>query len=367
METIKCKSCGAVQEMSNEQNSCSFCGSAIELQLSKDFYFETVKSEFGNFLMMAETAEEATNYEEATKYYNKILDQDTTYSDAWLGKANCMIYSSKIGDIKMKEALTYWKNAIKFAQNQEPMKLRVAKEINNVIQTFFPNLLNHYNNFSGLDDSYLDLATRFLILEQGIDYACQICPDEAEFFQTGFDLCEEVIKAPGASATSAQYAAAGAMVFNQLAGNKYSAKSSGDDWAKANERKQQIFKFSNSIKEVKLKYLDGLIRLGVKSENEKPKLRSIGNKDVYIDEEYFNKKVVELNRANIVFVIIYIVIAFTILKENGIRGLGLAIFTPLMIVGIYYSIYYFAIFNTRCKKHLGMSFLDAKKLMKEDK
>ena len=105
METIKCKSCGAVQEVSNDASSCNFCGSAIELQQSKDFYKEIVKSEFGNFLMMAETAEEATNYEEASKYYNKILEKDTTYSDAWLGKGNCLIYSSKIGDIKMKEAL----------------------------------------------------------------------------------------------------------------------------------------------------------------------------------------------------------------------------------------------------------------------
>ena len=75
METIKCKSCGAVQEISNDQNSCSFCGSAIELQQSKDYYFEIVKSEFGNFLMMAETAEEATNYEEATRdIVNEQLD-----------------------------------------------------------------------------------------------------------------------------------------------------------------------------------------------------------------------------------------------------------------------------------------------------
>lgn len=362
METIKCKSCGAVQELSNEQTLCGFCGSAIELQQSKDYYFEIVKSEFGNFLMMAETAEEATNYEEATKYYNKILEQDTTYSDAWLGKANCMIYSSKIGDIKMKEALTYWKNAIKFAQNQEPMKLRVGKEINNVIQTFFPNLLNHYNNFSSLDDSYLDLATRFLILEQGIDYACQVCPNEAEFFQTGFDLCELVINAPGASATSAQYAAAGAMVFNQLAGNKYSAKSNGEDWTKANERKQQIFKFSNSIKEVKFKYLDGLVRLGVKSESEKPKLKSIGNKEVYIDEELYSKRVSELKIAHIVSVIVYLILAFGMFKTEGIKG----IFISAFCVGFYYLIYFLASFNPRCKKQLGMSFLDAKKIMKED-
>jgi hypothetical protein len=126
----------------------------------------------------------------------------------------------------MKEALTYWKNAINFAEHQDIMKLRVGKEINNVVNTIFPNLLNHYNKFSGLNDSYVDLAGRFLILEGAIDYVTQICPDEPDFFQTGYYLCELVIKALGASATSAQYAAAGAMVFNQLAGNKYSAKSS---------------------------------------------------------------------------------------------------------------------------------------------
>lgn len=362
METIKCKSCGAVQELSNEQNSCNFCGSTIELQQSKDFYKEIVNSEFGNYLMMAETAEEATNYEEATKYYNKILEKDTSYSDAWLGKGNCLIYSSKIGDIKMKEALTYWKNAIKFAENQEPMKLRVGKEINNVVNTFFPNLLNHYNQFSGLDDSYVDLASRFLILEGAMDYAIQICPNEPEFFQTGFDLCELVIKAPGASATNAQYAAAGAMIFNQLAGNKYSAKSNGNDWAKANERKKQIQDFGNKIKVVENKYLDGLIRLGLKSESEKPKIKLSGNNDIYIDEDIYNKRVSELKKAKIIFVLFYIILAFSLIKDNGIKALFITIF-PIIL---YYLIYYYAIFNTRCKKQLGISFKEAKKIMETE-
>lgn len=354
METIKCKSCGAVQEISNEQNSCSFCGSAIELQQSKDYYFEIVKSEFGNFLMMAETAEEATNYEEATKYYNKILEKDTSYSDAWLGKGNCLIYSSKIGDIKMKEALTYWKNAIKFAQNQEPMKLRVGKEINNVIQTFFPNLLNHYNNFSGLDDSYLDLATRFLILEQGIDYACQVCPNEADFFQTGFDLCELVIKAPGASATSAQYAAAGAMVFNQLAGNKYSAKSSGDDWAKANERKKQIQSFGSKIQVVANKYLDGLVRLGVKSESERP--TEIEAKP--IDEAMLKKLGIEYTLSFIIVIgLVFIVVSAGGNNPDASSNILLLLFGSWLI-------YFFVSFNPRCKQHLGMSYFKANKIMK---
>lgn len=353
METIKCKSCGAVQEVSNEASSCNFCGSAIELQQSKDFYKEIVKSEFGNFLMMAETAEEATNYEEASKYYNKILEKDTTYSDAWLGKGNCLIYSSKIGDIKMKEALTYWKNAIKFAEHQDPMKLRVGKEINNVVNTFFPNLLNHYNEFSGLDDSYVDLAGRFLILEGAIDYAVQICPDEPEFFQTGFDLCELVIKAPGASATSAQYAAAGSAIFNTLAGNKYSAKSSGDDWTKANERKKQIQNFGNKIQLVANKYLDGLVRLGVKSESDRPTTVDIKPIDVKEFKTYKKEYVISL----IVLLLLFLLALSFATPGNPIAGY------LLILVGAGYLFYFFN-FLSRFKEKFEVSFFVADKMMR---
>jgi len=116
---VKCTSCGAQLNITEAQN-CDYCGSLIELESASNNYNSLMKSEFGNYLTIAEAAEEATNYEESINYYNKILEKDTTYSDAWLGKANCIIYSSKIGDIKMKEALTYWKNAIKFAKNTEP-------------------------------------------------------------------------------------------------------------------------------------------------------------------------------------------------------------------------------------------------------
>lgn len=370
MATIKCKSCGAVQEVNNEGFSlsakgkigniddtekfkCDFCGSAIELQQSKDFYREISKSEFGNFLMMAETAEEATNYEEATKYYNKILEKDTSYSDAWLGKGNCMIYSSTIGNIKMKEALTYWKNSIKFAEHQEPMKLRVGKEINNVVNTFFPTLLNHYYEFSSLDDSYAELAGRFLILEEAIDYATQLCPNEPVFFQTGFDLCELVIKAPSASTTTAQYAAAGSMIFNTLAGNKYSAKSDQNDWAKANERKKQIQNFGNKIQLVANKYLNGLIRLGINSESDRPISLNIKP----IDEKKYKEYKTELNISYAILIVIGLIVI-------QIEKIGAP---SMFIVFILWLLYYFFSFNIRSKKDLGMTYFEAEKIFKNQK
>jgi tetratricopeptide (TPR) repeat protein len=68
------------------------------------------------------------SYEEAIAYYNKVIEQEPTFADAWLHKGICMLRTSKIGDLKTTEAISSWKAAIKFAKNPNPMKKRVAKD-----------------------------------------------------------------------------------------------------------------------------------------------------------------------------------------------------------------------------------------------
>jgi hypothetical protein len=348
---IKCTSCGATQELATN-HQCGYCGSAIEQEKAQENYKSATTGKIGNLMMMAETAIDATNWEEALQFYNQVLTKEITNSDAWLGKGIAIVYTSKIGDIKTTEAIAYWKNAIKHAENTDAMGKRVAKEINHVVQVFFPNILNHYLEFSSLDDSYVDLANRFLILEKAMDYAIQICPNEAELFQTGFDLCETVIKAPGASATSDQYAAAGAAIFNTLAGNKYSAKGDQNDWAKANERKKQIQNFGSKIQVVANKYLVGLIKLGVKSEQDRPTIIDIKP----IDEGMYKKLYLEFG-ISIIAVIIIVLIIPTISDS----------LISFWIITIAWLVYYYFSFNSRCKMKLGMSFSEAYKVLKKNK
>lgn len=350
---IKCTSCGATQELATNQQ-CGYCGSVIEQEKAQENYKTATTGEIGNLMMMAETAIEATNWEEALQFYNQVLTKEITNSDAWLGKGIAIVYTSKIGDIKTTEAIAYWKNAIKHAENSEAMGKRVAKEINNVVQTFFPNILNHYLEFSSLDNSYAELANRFLILEKAMDYAIQLCPNEAELFQTGYDLCETVVKAPGASATSDQYAAAGAMIYNALAGNKYSARSNQDDWAKANERKKQILNFGTKIQVVQNKYLDGLIRLGLKSEQDRPKAINVKP----IDTVKYKKLLTEFY----ISIGLICLISYTLPIITGTNpAMAMFLLTSLFPT---YLVYYFLSFNPRCKKHLGMNFFKASKIMK---
>ena len=171
METIKCKSCGAVQEVSSNDTTCSFCGGIIEMQSSKDFYKETISGETGNLMAMADTAIDATNWEEALQFYNRVLEKDITNSDAWLGKGIAIVYTSKIGELKTTEAIAYWKNAIKHSSNKEAIGKRVAKEINTVVsqheirvaklQEFKEETLSFYQQ-KAFKEAYLYVISRIM-------------------------------------------------------------------------------------------------------------------------------------------------------------------------------------------------------------
>jgi hypothetical protein len=186
---IKCTSCGATQELA-ANHQCGYCGSAIEQEKAQENYNTSTTGEVGNLMMMAETAVDATNWEEALQYYNKALEKDIANSDAWLGKGIAIVYTSKIGDIKTKEAIAYWKNAIKHAENADAMGKRVAKEIVFAINSFYPTIQNHFIEFIDLEQSFDDLVFRFNMLELAQRFASEIDKNSIYVFEKGFDLCQ---------------------------------------------------------------------------------------------------------------------------------------------------------------------------------
>lgn len=262
METIKCKSCGAVQEVSSNDTTCSFCGGIIEMQSSKDFYKETISGETGNLMAMADTAIDATNWEEALQFYNRVLEKDITNADAWLGKGIAIVYTSKIGELKTTEAIAYWKNAIKHSSNKEAMGKRVSKEINTVVKTFYPNLENHFIQFKDLNNSYGELVDKFAILEKAQEYATQLDVDNIELYQTGYELCKKVIQLPKSYAIADEMGAwlkVGEAVITQ---NKYKGQEASSQRNDAKKRQEEIKKASVIVALLEDKYSKNIRRLG---------------------------------------------------------------------------------------------------------
>lgn len=256
---IKCTSCGATQELAAD-HKCGYCGSAIEQEKAQENYKTATTGEIGNLMVMAETAIDATNWDEALQYYNKTLEKDITNSDAWLGKGIAIVYTSKIGDIKTTEAIAYWKNAIKHAENTEAMGKRVAKEINTVVNSFYPSIENHYIQFNELENAYSELVSRFSILEHALEYSTQIDKDEIKLSETGYELCKKVINLPRRYASESKSAAQLAGTLGQFTSNKYAAerarRDSMDKVRAANQRLDEIAKASKIVNHIQRKYID---------------------------------------------------------------------------------------------------------------
>lgn len=258
---VKCTSCGASQELS-ENKKCEYCGDSIETEKAVENYKIANTGEIGNLMMMAETAVEATNWDEALQYYNKVLEKDITNPDAWLGKGIAIIYTSKIGDIKTKEAIAYWKNAIKYAEKTDAMGKRVAKEINTVVNSFYPSIENHYIEFNELDNSYRDLVSRFDTLENALDLATQLDKNEIKYSETGYELCKRVIKLPQHYASNSKSAAQLSGALGQFTSNKYAAaqarRDSADKISVANRRLEEIAKASVIVDAIQKKYIEAI-------------------------------------------------------------------------------------------------------------
>ncbi len=193
---LKCNSCGAVQSLS-ETTKCTYCSNEIVIEKAKEFYDTSISSESGSLIMIAETALDAGNNKEAIDYYNKSIEKNLNNSDAWLGKGIATLYSSTLGDIKIMEAISYWKNAIKFATEQNAMQKRVSTIINNTVLTFYPNIENHYREYKDVKNSYPEFVEKFLLLENALSFAISIDENNQIILENGYDLCQKVITAYG--------------------------------------------------------------------------------------------------------------------------------------------------------------------------
>ena len=254
---VKCTSCGAQQNITEAQN-CDFCGNLIEVESAKNNYQAALSGESGNLMAMAETAIEATNWEEALQFFNQVLTKDISNSDAWLGKGIAIVYTSKIGELKINEAIAYWKNALKHAPNQEAMGKRVAKEINEVVNKFYPTLENHFIQFKSLDNSYGELVAKFVILEKAIDYATQLDISNINYYETGFALCTRVIRIPKQYALADEGAAWAEGLIGAVQQNKYKTQDAVLARQKAVARKQEINRAALIVNELEEKYSNAI-------------------------------------------------------------------------------------------------------------
>ncbi len=187
-----CQNCGASVNLTagKTETTCQYCDSIVTLQQAEATFAEVRNSKVGGTLLIAQTSQEGGNFDEAIAYYNKIIEQQPDNAEAWLNKGSCMVATSTIKDIKIREAGMCWKTAIKFAKNPDAMKKRVSAEINNVVTSFYPTLENYFVKTAERENAVIQHYERFILLESALDVALTLNPQSVGIAQNGLDLCD---------------------------------------------------------------------------------------------------------------------------------------------------------------------------------
>ncbi len=154
-----CTSCGAIVNLAagQEEISCAYCGTLVkrpEAEAQFAQFSEIKKNKFGGALLLAEIANEAGDDQKALKYYNKVVEQQMDFSEAWLNRGICLVRAlyaewmnaedvEKLTVKKLNkswaEAISSWKAAVRFAKDPAAMGKRLALEINNELTKVFNN------------------------------------------------------------------------------------------------------------------------------------------------------------------------------------------------------------------------------------
>lgn len=106
-----------------------------------------------NWMLLARTAAEANNQQEAYTYYTKVLETDPTNFDAWFGKASAAGWLSTLANLRLQEMLSILQMAISVApeDKREDAKILAADLINRVSVAVFQLAKKHILEYPSLE------------------------------------------------------------------------------------------------------------------------------------------------------------------------------------------------------------------------
>lgn len=99
-----------------------------------------------NLMGMGGTAERAGNHEEAISYYNRVLEADPTYSEAWLGKGRAAGWLSSLANVRINETIVAFGHAIATADDdhKHDVAVRATTDATSIIIALYGMAQRHH-------------------------------------------------------------------------------------------------------------------------------------------------------------------------------------------------------------------------------
>lgn len=147
---------------------------------------------------MARTALIGGNNVEALAYYNRVLEVEPEWAEAWIGKGKAAGWQSTLANFRFGEMLIAFNHAIASASDDEKPRfvIEAVEEVNRVVAALYSMARNHMIEYVALDNSwstYLGQVSEMLdVLESArlwspdsrvtLDNIVHLCKDNIEGF-----------------------------------------------------------------------------------------------------------------------------------------------------------------------------------------
>lgn len=146
-----CPACKKVTSVPDdvEVSCCMYCGQSINV---KDVVQITVGPNLDNLLGMARTAAAAGNVDEATLYFNRVLELDPTISEAWIGKGRAAGWASSLTNLRFSEMLLAFNHGLATApgDSKASIVLECVEESNRLVVTLYGMARKHMLEYVAL-------------------------------------------------------------------------------------------------------------------------------------------------------------------------------------------------------------------------
>lgn len=155
---VKCSSCGASQNI-NEGQNCSFCSNVISDNQEIRKSIDKLNAN-GNLFKLAEVAFDGSDFDEAISYYNRCLELESEFFEAWYKKGLSILKTSTIGNFKSQQSISAFKQAINNSPNADNFKKRLKKDVIPFICDYYIVSFNHFKQFETLQNSVSEYAEK---------------------------------------------------------------------------------------------------------------------------------------------------------------------------------------------------------------
>jgi ribosomal protein S27E len=154
----KCPSCGGDLQVpdNRDQVKCMYCGGTVITRQAIQLASPGVN--VANLMEVAKAAANANNPKEAYDYYTKVLEYEPRNTTAWVGKGEAAGWMSTVKDIKTREMMAAFENAINYAPESDKPALQqhCADAINRVTTACYSIARKHVVQFVQVGNTWQD-------------------------------------------------------------------------------------------------------------------------------------------------------------------------------------------------------------------